>query len=53
MEMDLKTFGFIFECLCMRDIEIYSQAVGDKLAYYRNRYGLEADAVLHLDDGQH
>lgn len=53
LEMDLKTFGFIFECLCIRDLKAYSQALGGSLSYYHDRYGLEADAVLHLDDGRY
>lgn len=52
-ELDLKTFGFIFECLCMRDLKIYSQSLGGHLSYYHDRYGLEADAVLHLEDGRY
>ena len=52
LQKDLKTFGFIFECLCIRDLKVYSQALGGKLSYYHDRYGLEADAVLHLDDGR-
>ena len=53
LELDLKTFGFIYECMCMRDLRIYSQALGGTLSYYHDRYGLEADAVLHLDDGRY
>ena len=51
-QTDLKTFGFIFECLCIRDLKVYSQALGGKLSYYHDRYDLEADAVLHLSDGR-
>lgn len=53
LQLDLKTFGFIFECLCTRDLKVYSQALGGKLSYYHDRYGLEADAVLHLNDGKY
>lgn len=53
LELDLNTFGFIFECLCFRDLRVYSQALGGKLSYYHDKYGLEADAVLHLDDGRY
>ncbi|MDE5878149.1 MAG: DUF4143 domain-containing protein [Muribaculaceae bacterium] len=53
LEVDLKTFGFLFECMCMRDIRVYSQALGGKLSYYHDRYDLEADAVLHLSDGRY
>ncbi len=51
--MDLKTFGFIFETLCIRDLKIYSATLGGKVSYYRDRYGLEADCVLHLQDGRY
>ena len=51
--LDLKTFGFVFECLCMRDLRIYSSSMDGSLSYYRDRYGLEADAVLHLADGRY
>ncbi len=53
LQLDLKTFGFIFECLCIRDLKIYSQASGGRISYYHDRYGLEADAVLHLDNGRY
>ncbi len=53
LEMDLRTFGFIFECMCTRDLRIYSQSLGGNLSYYRDRYGLEADLVLHLADGRY
>jgi len=50
---DLNTFGFIFECLCVRDLKVYSSASGGYVSYYRDRYGLEADCVLHLANGQY
>nr|WP_279222033.1 DUF4143 domain-containing protein [Aminicella lysinilytica] len=53
LEIDLRTFGFIFECMCIRDLKIYSQALGGRISYYHDRYGLEADAVLHLEDGRY
>ena len=53
LELDLHTFGFIFECLCIRDLKAYSQSLGGKVSYYRDRYGLEADIVLHLSDGRY
>ena len=51
--LDLKTFGFIFETLCIRDLKIYSAALGGRVSYYHDRYGLEADCVLHLRDGRY
>ena len=53
LELDLKTFGFIFECMVLRDLRVYLQALGGRLSYYNDKYGLEADAVLHLDDGRY
>jgi hypothetical protein len=53
LELDLHTFGFIFECLCIRDLRIYSQGLGGRVSYYHDRYDLEADVVLHLDDGRY
>jgi predicted AAA+ superfamily ATPase len=53
LQMDLKTFGFIFECMAIRDLRAYSQAAYGSIAFYHDRYDLEADAVLHLDDGRY
>lgn len=50
---DFKTFGFVFENLCIRDLKVYSNALGGQISYYRDRFGLEADAVLHLNDGRY
>ncbi|MCL2501425.1 MAG: DUF4143 domain-containing protein [Defluviitaleaceae bacterium] len=50
---DMNTFGFIFECLCFRDLKVYASARGGYVSYYRDRYGLEADCVLHLADGRY
>ncbi len=50
---DLKAFGFIFETLCIRDLRVYSSSMGGTISYYHDRYGLEADAVLHLKDGRY
>ena len=50
---DLRSFGFIFETLCIRDLRVYSSSLGGNVSYYHDRYGLEADAVLHLRDGRY
>lgn len=52
-DTDLQAFGFIFECLCIRDLRVYSSSFGGEMSYYNDRYGLEADGVLHLDDGRY
>ncbi|MDD4000717.1 MAG: DUF4143 domain-containing protein [Bacilli bacterium] len=50
---DLQTFGFLFENLCIRDLKVYSNSLGGSISYFRDRHGLEADCVLHLDDGRY
>lgn len=49
----LKTFGFIFEQMCVRDLKAYTPDFNGHISYYRDRYGLEADLVLHLEDGRY
>jgi len=50
---DLNTFGFIFETLCIRDLKVYSSSLGGSVSYYHDRYGLEADCVLHLKNDKY
>ena len=39
--------------MCARDLRIYTPGFSNHMSYYRDRYGLEADLVLHLDDGRY
>ncbi|MDY5432015.1 MAG: DUF4143 domain-containing protein [Candidatus Enterosoma sp.] len=50
---DFKTLGFLFESLCIRDLKIYSSIMDGRISYYHDRYGLEADGVLHLKNGRY
>ena len=50
---DFNTLGFLFESLVIRDLKAYSAKAGGELSFYHDRYDLEADAVLHLDDGRY
>lgn len=50
LETQLKTFGFIFEQMCVRDLKAYTADFNSHVSHYRDRYGLEADVVLHLED---
>ncbi len=50
---DLRTFSFIFETMCIRDLKVYSQAFEGEVSYYHDNLGLEADCVLHLNDGRY
>lgn len=49
---DLNTFGLIFESLVLRDLKIYMQGLDGEVLYYRDSYGQECDAILHLEDGR-
>ena len=51
--MDMNTFGLLFESLVIRDLRVYVEAQGGKVYHYRDSDGLEADAVLHLNDGRY
>lgn len=48
---DLRTLGFLFESLCMRDLLIYAEAMEASVFYYRDKDGLEADAIIETSDG--
>jgi uncharacterized protein len=50
---DLKTFGFIFETLCMRDLRVYADSMGGDVYHYRDKEGRECDAVVHLPNGSY
>ena len=49
---DFNTFGLVFESLALRDLQIYAQSLDGDLFYYRDKNGLECDAVVHLPDGK-
>jgi len=48
---DLRTFGFLFETLCVRDLRVFSDAMNGTVYHYRDKDGLECDAVVHLRNG--
>lgn len=48
---DLETFGLLFETLCIRDLRVYSDALDGQVYHYRDKAGLECDAVVHLRNG--
>lgn len=50
--LDFNTFGYLFESLCIRDLRIYAEALGGKVYHYRDKSGLECDAVVVLRDGR-
>lgn len=50
---DLKAFGLLFETLCVRDLRVYSQPLVGQVYHYRDKNGLECDAVVHLPNGKY
>lgn len=50
---DLKTFGMLFENLCIRDLRIYADSLDATVKHYRDANGLECDAVITLRDGSY
>lgn len=50
---DLKTFGFLFETLCVRDLRIFTDALNGDVYHYRDKDELECDAVIHLRNGSY
>ena len=50
---DLKLMGLIFENLCVRDLRVYADALDGNVYHYRDKTGLECDAVIHLRDGRY
>ena len=50
---DLKTFGFLFETLCARDLRVFADALNGNVYHYRDKDGQECDAVIHLRNGKY
>lgn len=50
---DLETMGLFFETLCVRDLRVYADALDGEVHHYRDKSGLECDAVLHLRNGKY
>ena len=50
---DLNTFGLIFETLAVRDLRVYAETLNGKVYHFRDKNGLECDAVIHLRDGRY
>ena len=49
---DFNTFGLMFESLCIRDLRIYADSIDGSVYHYRDKNGLEIDAIIQLADGR-
>ena len=50
---DINTFGLLFETMCLRDLRIYASVLSGEVYHYRDKNGLECDAVIHLRNGRY
>lgn len=50
---DLKTFGFLFETMCVRDLRVFAETLNGSVYHYRDKEGHECDAVIHLRNGKY
>ena len=50
---DLKTFGFLFETLAIRDLRVFADSLNGEVYHYRDKDGQECDAVIHLRSGEY
>lgn len=50
---DMNTFGLLFETMCIRDLRVYADALDGSVYHYRDKNGLECDAVVHLRNGMY
>ncbi|MCY3961957.1 MAG: DUF4143 domain-containing protein [bacterium] len=49
---DLKTLGFLFESLVIRELRIYAQAADAEVYSFTDAAGAEADAIVDARDGR-
>lgn len=49
---DLKTYGHMFEAMCIRDLRIYTESFSGQIGHYRDRMKREIDATVKLPDGR-
>lgn len=50
---DLKTLGFLFEAMAVRDLRVYAESLRGEVRHYHDKMGLECDAVIHLANGEY
>lgn len=49
---DLEFLGLLFESMVIRDLRVYAQAADAQVFHYREKEGLEVDAVVEAADGR-
>ena len=49
---DLDFLGLLFESMVVRDLRVYAQATDADVFHYREKGGLEVDAIIQANDGR-
>ena len=49
---DLEFLGLLFESMVVRDLRVYAQAADAQVFHYREKGGLEVDAIVEAADGR-
>ena len=49
---DLDFLGLLFESMVVRDLRVYAQAADAEVFHYREKGGLEVDAIVQANDGR-
>lgn len=53
LQDDPNTFGLMFETMAVRDLRVYADALDGQVCHYRDKNGLECDAIVHLRNGKY
>lgn len=53
LQNDLNTLGLFFETMAVRDLRVYTDALDGNVYHFRDKNGLECDAVIHLRNGHY
>lgn len=53
LENDIKTLGFFFENLVIRDLRVYADSIDGNVYHYLDNTNLECDAIIHLRNGKY
>ncbi len=48
-----KTYGFLFESMCIRDLKVYAEAHSGSVMHYHDDRGREIDAIVKARDGRY
>ena len=50
---DINTLGLLFENMVIRDLKIYAESIDGEVLHYRDKNGLECDAIIQLKNGDY